>query len=157
MAGYGSDNGFAEWLVENGYAVPDGSQSLAVLRHRGSAYLDNTYGSRFSGLPVDPEQDRAWPRAGATIFGAVLGADVIPKRVEYASYHAAFIAATNPSALTATVDPNARVKRSKVEGIEEEYFEPGSDGVLASLSSDIEGLLAPLLQSTASFPAILVV
>lgn len=72
MAGYGDDEGFATWLAENGYTLPDGAPLPVVLRQRGSAYLDATYGPRFVGVPTDPEQEREWPRTGATIFGTAL-------------------------------------------------------------------------------------
>src|SRR5690606_14997513 len=85
---------------------------------------------------------------GASIIGSALETDVIPDRVVKASYRAAYNAATNPSVLSVVVDPNRIVKRQKVDSIEREFFEPSEvtgAGVTASLSSDIEGLLAPLL------------
>ena len=160
MAGYGTDQGLTDFLAANGYSLPDGALDPAVLRQRGSAYLDASYGQRFIGTPVTYDQERSWPRTGATVYGTSIPVDEVPWQVVEASYHAAYIAATDPSALSVTVDPNARVKRSKVEGIEEEYFEPGAaaGGVLtASLSSDIEGLLSPLMTPAGGFPAVLVV
>lgn len=160
MAGYGDDSAFNAWLVENGFTLPADAPTAAVLRERGSAYLDATYGPRFIGTPTDPTQEREWPRTGACIFVTELATSVIPDRVVKASYRAAYIAATNPSALSAVVDPNRMVKRQKVDTIEREFFEPsaGADGLFtASVSSDIEGLLAPLLRPVGGFPAALVV
>lgn len=160
MAGYGDDSAFNAWLVEVGYALPTDAPSAAVLRERGSAYLDASYGARFIGTPADPTQEREWPRSGASIFGTELATSVIPDRVVKASYRAAYIAATNPSALSVVVDPNRMVKRQKVDTIEREFFEPdvGADGLLtASVSSDIDGLLAPLLRPAGGFPAAMVV
>jgi len=160
MAGYGDDSGFSAWLAENGYTLPEGSPAPAILRQRGSAYIDATYGPRFLGVPTNSEQEREWPRTGATIFGTPLASDVIPDRVVKASYQAAYIAATNPSALSVVIDPARRVKRQKVDSIEREFFDGGEGAgtvVTASLSSDIEGLLAPLLGPVGGFPAILVV
>lgn len=148
MAGYGDDSTFDAWLAENGYTLPDGAPSPAVLRQRGSAYVDGLYGSRFSGTPTDPAGDREWPRTGATIYGSALASDVIPNRVVEASYHAAYIEATSPGSLAVVTDPAKRVKRQKVDTIEREFFEPGEGGAGASsapVSSVIEGLLAPLL------------
>jgi hypothetical protein len=159
MAGYGDDDAFATWLTDNGYSLPDGAPSAAVLRQRGSSYIDGLYGPRFTGTPTTLTQDREWPRTGAYIFGSALGSTVIPNRVIEASYRAAYIAATNPSALSVVIDPNRVVKRQKVDTIEREFFEPGAgaDGFLtASVSSDIEGLLAPLLTPVGG-PAIIVV
>lgn len=160
MAGYGDNSAFNAWLIENGFTLPADAPSPAVLRERGSAYIDGTYGLRFVGTPTDPTQEREWPRTGASIFGTELATSVIPDRVVKASYRAAYIAATNPSALSAVVDPNRMVKRQKVDTIEREFFEPGAgaDGLLtASVSSDIEGLLAPLLRPADGFPAAMVV
>ncbi|TWG90325.1 hypothetical protein L598_000700000820 [Mesorhizobium sp. J18] len=160
MAGYGDDAGFETWLTENGYTLPDDAPSPAVLRQRGSAYIDATYGPRFVGTPTDPEQEREWPRTGAYIFGSALASDMVPDRVVKASYRAAYIAATNPAALSVVIDPARRVKRQKVDTIEREFFDGGEatgGAVTASLSSDIEGLLAPLLMPVGGFPSILVV
>ncbi|MGN6146898.1 MAG: DnaT-like ssDNA-binding protein [Mesorhizobium sp.] len=159
MAGYGTDEAFATWMTENGYSLSEDTPDAAVLRQRGSSYIDATYGPRFTGVPADPTQDREWPRTGAYIFGTALADSVIPNRVVEASYRAAYIAATNPGALSVVIDPNRMVKRQKVDTIEREFFEPGAGvkGVLtASVSSDIEGLLAPLL-TPVSGPAIMVV
>jgi hypothetical protein len=49
MAGYGNDEGFATWLAENGHTLPDGAPLPAVLRQRGSVYIDGHYGMRFAG------------------------------------------------------------------------------------------------------------
>lgn len=85
MAGYGDDSAFNAWLVENGYPLPADAPSPAVLRQRGSDYLDVTYGPRFVGTPTDATQEREWPRTGAFIFGTELATGVIPDRVVKAS------------------------------------------------------------------------
>lgn len=159
MAGYGDDAGFTSWLAENGYVLPAGAPDKAVLRQRGSTYIDGTYGERFPGLPTGGlEQERAWPRTGATIYGSALASDLIPQRVVEASYFAAYFEATAPGSLAVVMDPAKRVKRQKLGPIEREFFEQG-DGVpssFAPVSSIIEGLLAPLL-GPPSEPAVLVV
>jgi hypothetical protein len=53
MAGSGDDSGFEAWLAENGHTLHDGSLSSAVLRQRGSAYVDGVSGSRFPGVPTE--------------------------------------------------------------------------------------------------------
>ena len=40
MAGYGDDTGFAAWLADAGLSLPVGAPLPAVLRQRGSDYLD---------------------------------------------------------------------------------------------------------------------
>ncbi len=161
MAGYGDDSAFTAWLAANGYSLPVGAPTDAVLRQRGSAYIDGTYGERFPGQPTGGvAQERAWPRTGASVYGSTLADDVVPQRVMDASYMAAYIEATSPGSLSVIVDPSRRVKRQKVDTIEREFFEPGKSdyGLLAGpASSAIEGLLAPLLMAGSFEPAILVV
>lgn len=158
MAGYGSDEGLAAWATANGYTLPD-SPSPAVLRQRGSDYVDGLYGARFPGYPTDGvEQERAWPRDGATVFGASIGDTVIPVAVINASYAAAYYEALNPGKLSVVTSPTARVKRRKVDVIETEFFEPGDDTSAAPILSTVEGLLSAYLISADAYgPAIFVV
>jgi len=147
MAGYGTNEDFTAYAGDAGQTVP--SDGIAAARQRGSAYVDALYGSRFSGAPTGGvQQERAWPRTGAVAFGQALDPDLIPLRVEQASYEAAMIEARKPGSLAVVVDPSKRVKRQKVEGIEREFFDPGEglDGSsIGPVSSVIDGLLAPLL------------
>lgn len=145
MAGYGDDGGFAAWAAAAGHTVPAGSVPAA--RQRGSAYIDAVYGERFTGTPTGGvDQERAWPRTGASAFGQALASDLTPQRVVNASYEAALIELRSPGSLTIVTDPAKRVKRQKVDTIEREFFEPGEGtGSAAPVSSVIEGLLAPLL------------
>ncbi|MGX9120329.1 DnaT-like ssDNA-binding protein [Mesorhizobium sp. BHbsci] len=159
MAGYGDDAGFTAYAAAAGYTVPVGTISAA--RQRGSAYIDGTYGMRFPGVPTGGlAQERAWPRTGATVYGATLASDLIPQRVIDASYEAAYLELNNPGSLSVTFDPARKVKRQKVEGIEREFFEPGDASFWAPnapVSSTIDGLLAPLIGPVAGLPDILVV
>lgn len=153
MAGYGDDAGFESWMAENGHAFPEGAASSAVLRQRGSVYLDGLYGSpladrRFSGVPTDGvTQDRAWPRTGAKAFGSAIAEDLIPTAIINASYAAAFYEAENPGGLSVIATDSGAVKREKVGPIETEYF-GGSDGALAAATPmmlSVDGLVAPYL------------
>lgn len=161
MAGYGTDQGFTEWLAANGYSLPAGAPTATVLRQRGSVYIDGTYGYRFPGTPTDGlNQERAWPRTGATIYGSTLASNVIPNRVIEASYMAAYIEATKLGSLTVITDPSKRVKRQKVDTIEREFFEAGGGSVFAPdtpVSSLIEGILGPLIGPPFDVPSIAVV
>lgn len=151
MAGYGADDAFATWLTGQGYSLPVGSPSAAVLRERGSAYIDNVYGARFRGAPTGGiTQDRAWPRIGATAYGAAIADDVIPTAVVSAAYFAAYREATSPGSLSAT--SSGGVKREKVGSLEVEYFEAASQDLrdanarrLAPAILEIDGLLAPFI------------
>jgi len=161
MAGYGDDSGFNTWLTSMGRVLPVGAPSVAVLRERGSVYIDATYGPRFIGVPTAPvTQEREWPRMGASIHDVELADSAIPIRVVTASYEAAWMEASSPGILSVIVNPNAMVKRNKVDVIEQEFFEPGlasGSAIMASLSSTIEGLLSPLLDPSSNYPMVLVV
>lgn len=161
MAGYGDDGGFDVWLAANGRTVPESGPSSAVLRQRGADYLDALYGARFTGSPTGGlDQERAWPRSGATAWGQEIADDVIPPAVIRASYVAAWHEANNLGALSVAVSASGAVKREKVDVIEVEYFGGGASAVDdATLRlSEIEGLLAPFMRAVgAREPMVLVV
>ncbi len=151
MAGYGQDQGLTDWLTANGLSLPAGALSPAVLRQRGSAYVDGTYGPRLmcSAPTGGIDQERAWPRTGHVVNGIAIAADAVPTKWVEASYRAAYLIATNPAFGASTVNPMQRVKRQKVDVIEREFFDGGAveigAGGLAAIDAEIDGLVAPLL------------
>jgi hypothetical protein len=159
---YGDDDGFNEWLSANGYSLPVGAPTAAVLRARGSAYLDAVYGPRLGcSTPTGGfDQEGAWPRTGHFVNGATIPSDVVPAAWVRASYRAAWLEASSPGSLSLTVSPNQRVKRQRVGPLEEEYFDGGvatigSAG--APIDAEIDGMVAALLCVSIGGPAILVV
>lgn len=158
MAGYGTDQLFTAWLADQGYELPPGAPAPAVLRQRGSAYIDGLYGPKFVGVPTGGYfQERAWPRMGADAHGGPVAPDVIPVAIEHASYHAAYHDAVRKGGLAVAVSADQAVRRKKIEGIEKEFFE-GSGDALADATvriSAVEGLVAPFL--CRPMPAIFVV
>jgi hypothetical protein len=153
MAGYGDDDGFTAFLTEHGYALPSGAPTAAVLRQRGSAYLDALYGTSYSGVPADGySQDRHWPRSGAMAYGEEIPDDEVPEPIVRASYYAAWAEAQAPGSLSVTLNAARRVKRQKVGDIEREFFDGGDtiEAVIPRLS-EAEGLVKPFLESVASF------
>ncbi len=158
MASYGDDAKFNAWMASNGYSLPDGGVAVAVLRQRGSAYIDGLYGSRFSGQPTSGfEQERAWPRVGACAHGLPIPSDIVPVAIEQASYHAAYQEAVSPGSLAIAVTAAGALKRKKIGPLEKEYFEGSGDALTdATLRlSAVEGLLAPFF--AVALPAIFVV
>jgi hypothetical protein len=151
MAGYGTDELFATWLSENGYSLPAEAPAPAILRQRGSQYIDSLYGARFVGEPVDPfTQERAWPRRNAAVGGVAIPETTIPNAVIYASFYAAYQEATNPGSLTAVGSSSSSVKRKKVGELEVEYQSSSSsdsfvDG-LTPIMTVVDGMLAPYLR-----------
>jgi hypothetical protein len=151
MAGYGTDPQFEQWLSENGYSLPEGAPAPAVLRQRGSQYIDSLYGARFVGEPVDPfTQERAWPRRGAIVGGVAIPETAIPNAVIYASFYAAYQEATNPGSLSAVGSSTTTVKREKVGELEVEYQSSSSSGSLVDgltpIMTVVDGMLAPYLR-----------
>ena len=151
MAGYGSDQRFTDWMADNGYSTSgDGVLTVAQLRQRGSAYIDALYEPKFPGQRTDGlEQERAFPRTGASAYGQAIGADVIPLAVEHASYHAALQEAAKPGSLSITAVNSGALKRKKIDTLEKEYFEGSGDAVADNTLrlSAVEGLLAAFLRA----------
>lgn len=160
MAGYGSDEAFTDWLDANGYTLPDGAPTEAILRERGSVYIDGTYGPRFSGSPTGGfAQERAWPRTGAEAYGTAIGDSVIPDAVIKASYAAAYAEAVTPGSLATSYTPGTAKVLTKVDKIEWEVIgkAEGANGGMSLVLTSVEGLLAPFLVPVGGFPAVLVV
>lgn len=151
MAGYGTDAAFNEWLSSNGYTLPAGAPSPAILRQRGADYVDSAYASRLTcSQPTNGfEQERAWPRTGHMVGTQVIPSGVIPQAWILASYRAAYVEATASGSLAVTVNPGQRIKRQKVDVIEREFFDNGSVGIgsgsSAPVDSIVDGLVASLL------------
>ena len=149
MSGYGDDTGFAAWLADAGLTLPAGSPLPAVLRQRGSDYLDATYAARLMcSVPTDGfDQERAWPRTGHMIYGAAIVDTAIPASWVQASYRAAYREATTPGWATSSRDPSRMTKREKADVVEREFFEPGETAGASGANIDamIEGLIGPFL------------
>nr|DAH62781.1 MAG TPA: Putative Head Tail Connector Protein [Caudoviricetes sp.] len=148
MAGYGTDEQFTQWLLDNGYIMPDGAPSPAVLRQRGSQYIDAVYGDQFIGRIATFDQERAWPRIGASLRGTAIPTDVVPQAVIYASFIAAYEDAINPGSLNVVGSVSGAVTREKVGELEVQYAGPQPDGAvsLTPLISTVDGMLAPYLR-----------
>lgn len=139
---YGTEAGFTAYATARGYTVPAGNIGAALLR--ATTYIDGVYGVRFLGIQTDGlVQLDEWPRTGVS----GVPTDEVPARVENATYEAALAELRTPGSLSVTVDPARRVKRQKVDTIEREFFEPGSDvaGSATPILTIIEGLLSPFL------------
>lgn len=159
MAAYGDDTGFSAWLAEQGYTLPTGSPVSAVLRARGSAYVDG-YEAFWTGYRTGGVmQELGWPRTGASVNCVqAIPSDAIPPAVINASYRAAWLDAQTPGILVgATAGPGTRVKRQKVDVIEREFFDDGKPTIGAGpsfIDSQIDGWLSAFVcdsSKTAAF------
>lgn len=147
MAAYGTDDGFTAWIAEQGYTVPDTAPAPAILRARGSAYVDG-YDAFWSGYRTGGAmQELGWPRTGASLNCRIaIPTDVIPPAVVNASYRAAWLEGTTPGILAGPANaPGTRVRREKVEGaVEVEYFDDGKSsagGAVSFIDATIDGAL----------------
>jgi hypothetical protein len=155
---FGADAGFTAYLVANGLTLPAGAPAPAVLRQRGSAYINGLYGPDFSGVPTDGfAQEDSWPRVGAEAYGQAIPSDMIPVAVINASYAAGYQEAVSPGSLSIAASGSKSVKRKKIDVIETEFFEGSGDALKDSTIrlQVVEGLLAPFF--AVSLPAIFVV
>lgn len=133
MSGYGNDNGLTDYLTGLGLSLPSGAPSAAVLRQIGSSYVDAAYEPRLqcSRRSGGFAQERAWPREGHKVNRQDVPDDLIPQAWVDASYHAAYLQATNPGWATGGRDPSRVTKREKVDVLEREFFGP-SDSVASN-------------------------
>lgn len=149
MSGYGDDTGFAAYLADAGLSLPVGAPLPAVLRQRGSDYLDVTYTARLQcSAPTGGfDQERAWPRTGHLIYGAAIDDTAIPASWVQASYRAAYREAVTPGWATSSRDPSRMTKREKADVVEREFFEPGETAGASGANIDamIEGMIGPFL------------
>lgn len=150
---YGTDEGFELWLETMGYELPADAPDVAVLRARGSLYVDG-YERYFTGQRTGGVmQEEAWPRTGATInCTTAIPDDVIPPAVITASYRAAWLDAETPGILIGSAGTSgSRVKRQKVDVIEREFFDDGKTevgGGPSFIDSQIDGLLGQFICDT---------
>ena len=153
---YGTDSSFTDWLDAYGYVLPAGAPPASVLRARGSAYIDGAYEALWTGRRTDGvSQTDAWPRSGAKLNCTVaIADDVIPQTIINASYRAAWLEAETPGTLNASFSAGQRVKRSKVDVIEEEYFDDGSavsGSVAGFVDAEIDGMMRPFICKRTGF------
>jgi len=147
MAGYGTDPSAQDWLDANGFVLPDGSPTLAQMRQRGSVSVD---GRSYPGVPTGGfAQERAWPRVGATAYGAEIPSNVIPVAIEQAAYAAGYFDIISSGGLTTVSSADGQIKRKKerVEGVveeETEYFAAAGAGEAVTVPM-VEDLLAPFV------------
>lgn len=164
MAGYGDDAGLETWLSENGYTLPEGA-TLAVMRQRGSDYVDGVYGDplaprSFKGTPTGGyEQPRAMPRTGLTAWKQAVPDNVIPVQVINASYFAGYMDASSPGSLYSDVSQSGAIKMEQIGDLKTEYFGRDDNTTImtstqAPMFSYIEGMLAPFLTGSASVAAL---
>lgn len=152
---YGDDAGFTAWLASYGYSLPSGSPTEAVLRARGSNYIDAAYEALWTGQRTDGvTQTDGWPRTGATLnCVTAIASDAVPQAVINASYRAAYLEATTSGVLSASFSSGQRVKRQKVDVVEREFFDDGGAKAGSSggfVDAEIDGMMRQFICNRAT-------
>lgn len=161
---YGTDQGLLDWATQNGFAIPAGAVP-AVMRQRGSVYLDGTYGDplaprTFKGVPTGGyAQANQWPRTGVSVYKQPVPDNVTPVQVEHSAYYAGWLDATTPGSLQSDTSQSGAVKSEQIGDLKTEFFGPGDKSTVMTSSpapvfSYIEGLLGPFLVGSASAASI---
>jgi hypothetical protein len=157
MPGYGTDTGFEDYAVANGYDIPAGT--VAAARLRGSVYLDGHYYQRWPGEPTGGvDQERSWPRkSAADRYGNAIDSTAVPARVVSASYEAALLELGTPGFFSKTFTEADKKVLTKVQSISWTYTgNTKGDRSSSPVSTVIENILAPILTPD-DLPAALIV
>lgn len=141
---------------------------------RATDYIDGRYryllptgrwASMFPGVRTAGRgQPNEWPRTGAVDYdGDPIAPDEIPDEVERATYEAALLELQNPGGLSPIYVASEQVTREKVGPIEVAYGDSAAGGEQPGSTPNrpvvpaIDEILAPLLRTPATFPAVRVV
>lgn len=115
---YGTVNGFLAYCEERAItpASTDDDRIKAGLI-KASEWLDAIYRRSFPGYKVGQrEQEREWPRNGATdVYGYNIAPDVPPREIEYATYEATIRDLEQPGCLSLDYTP-PKYKQASVSG-----------------------------------------
>jgi hypothetical protein len=123
---------------------------------RATTWLDATYMDRFPGSPTNTTQALYWPATGAaTVAGAEIDSNVIPKQVKNATIEAVISEVQNPNGLTPTLTTiDEAVKKRKLGQLETEYFSASERTSGGSSSSNgapqllsVDFILSPILKA----------
>jgi|TARA_R100000479_G_scaffold176487_1_gene131333 hypothetical protein len=154
---YGTDQGFQDWLDANGYTLPDDAPAPAVLRARGTNYIDGLYEFHWDGRRTDGvTQELGWPRTGARLHcRTIIADDAIPVAVVNAAYRAAYLEAVTPGVLSSSATAGQRVSREKVDVIEVAYHNDGpasaGSGNVGFVDSEIDGAMRAFICEDVKF------
>lgn len=134
-----------EWATSRGVVFPTDDAELEVLALKAIDYLESLY-SKYKGSMVEPGvQPLQWPRSDVNLYGVYLPSNEIPVAVKRAQYEAA-AASLQGDIFSA---PTLAVKKTKVDVIETEFFEPTTSSTGVDLTK-AEVSLAPVLKSNFS-------
>lgn len=123
--------------ANTGWSGLEPTQKEAYLR-LATEYMLSTFRGRWKGSRVTSTQALDWPRVEVVVDGFTLAADAVPAEVQ----KACAILALKAIAGALDPDPTPAVKRTKVDVLEKEYFEPSAQPKRHKVVTD---LLQPFL------------
>lgn len=112
---------------------------------RAALYIDSTYGTRFTGDVVNPDQGLLWPRKGAVdFFGRDIPSDRIPKEIKQAHAEITLLAYKNTQ-LALQTDSGPLLVRKKIDTLEWEWDSDtyGNKPIFGWVDSLLTPLLGP--------------
>ena len=116
---YGTYAGFNAYFAERGVVVSPVIPQLETEANLlvASEWIDNNFRNSFPGLKTGlREQEREWPRTGATDFYTYpIPSDAIPNEILFATYEMALINAKTPELLSANYTPE-QYKSVSIDG-----------------------------------------
>ena len=128
---------YHEQRANTGWIGLEPVQKEAYLR-RATEYMLGVYRERWRGARVTDTQALDWPRTGVIVGPFPVATDVVPVEVQ----KACAILALKAIKGDLDPDPTQAVKRTKVDVIEKEYFEPAA---ALKRHKVVDDLLAPFL------------
>jgi len=107
---------------------------------RATDYLQATYSEAWKGEIVRQDQPLAWPRFDAFMDGYEIASNIVPIRVQQATFELAIRADAGPL----IIDQDQRIVREKVDVVETEYAEFSDP---AKRFPAVARILSPLLRA----------
>lgn len=128
-------------MGNDSWASIDSTRKEAMLR-RATRFLDGIYGIRANGIRKESTQALVFPQIEATYFdGSPIPEDTVPQIYKDAQAEAALLASQGVDLVT-TIGTGPRLKRDKVDVLEQEWFESSYDA--APVFGWLDAILTPL-------------
>ncbi len=147
---YCSEDTLDTYCDDRGITLADGDAEAALIR--ATAWIDNTYRTRFQGWPVNLRaQALQWPRIGVyDQNGIYVATDSIPSEVVQATCEAAVRELTEAGSLAPDLDRGGNIKELAAGSVRIVY---GANATQTTTFQVINGILDGLLGQVSSFNA----
>lgn len=143
VTAYHAERGNAAWTGDD--------EALDAAIVRSTFAIDGKHRSVYSGTKASGTQSLAWPRTGAVdADGYGFDDDEIPENLKRAVAEGALVELVEPGSLTPVTTPGVKMKREKVDVIEEETQYDGASNLGTLVWTVIDGYLSDLLNGGGS-------